>query len=138
MTSGVLATRFPPPLRFHKGYAWTTAILLAVEILIALFVRDRFIRPFLGDVLAVALVYCAFSAMLDIRPLHAAVLAFAVAAVIEFGLYLQVLRMVGLEGNVIARTVLGSGFDPLDFLAYLAGAIGVLAIEAALIVVERR
>ena len=132
MTSGALATRLRPPLRFHKGYASATAILLAVEIVIALFIRDRFVRPFLGDVLAVALVYCAFSAVLDLRPLHAAVLAFAVGAVIEFAQYLQVLRLVGLEGNAIARTVLGNGFDPRDFLAYLAGAIGVLAIEAAL------
>lgn len=124
------SARFRPPLRFRKGYAWATAILLTVEILIALFVRDSFVRPYLGDALAVALVYCAFSATLDLRPLPAAALAFAVAVVIEFGQYAQILRTVGLDGNVIARTVLGSGFDPHDFLAYAAGAIAVLAIEA--------
>jgi hypothetical protein len=131
LRSGEASTRFLPPFRLRKGYAWATAILLVVEILIALFVRDGFVRPHLGDALAVALVYCALSAALDLRPLHAAAFAFAVAAAIEFGQYLQVLRMVGLERNVVARTVLGSGFDPLDFLAYLTGAIGVLAIETA-------
>ncbi len=50
------AARLRPPLRFRKGYALAAAILLAIEILIALFVRDRLVRPYLGDALAVALV----------------------------------------------------------------------------------
>ena len=116
--------------RFRKGYALATAILLAVEVLIALFVDDRFVRPYLGDALAVVLVYCGLRATFDLNPLPAAALALAVAVVIEFGQYFQVLRMVGLEGNEIARTLLGSGFDLGDFVAYASGAIGVLAVEA--------
>ena len=130
LPSGDPAARFRPPLRFHKSYALAMAILLAVEILIALVVRDRFVRPYLGDALAVALVYCALRATLDMRPVPAAALALAIAVTIEFGQYFQVLSLIGLEGSRVATTVLGSGFDPRDFLAYAAGAIGVLAIEA--------
>lgn len=38
---------------FHKRimYAAAFLILLAAEVLIALFVRDRFIRPYGGDIL---------------------------------------------------------------------------------------
>lgn len=118
-------------LRFRKGYALAAAMLLAAEVVIALFFDDRFVRPYLGDALAVALVYCAFRATLDLRPLPAAALALAIAAAIEFGQYFEVLRLVGLERNALARTVLGSSFAPNDFLAYAAGAIGVLAVEAA-------
>ncbi len=133
MTSrtGDLPARFRSPLRFRKGYVLATAALLAVEVIIALFVRDRFVRPYFGDALAVALVYCALRAAIDLSARAAAALAFAVAAAIEFGQYLQILRLVGLEGNAIARTVLGSGFDLQDFIAYAAGALGVLAVEAA-------
>ena len=130
LRSGASAT-LRPPFRFRKGYALATAILLAVEILIALFVADRFVRPYLGDTLAVVLAYCTLRAALDLSARAAAALALAIAVVIELGQYLQILRMVGLERNAIATTVLGSGFDPHDFLAYTAGAIGVLAFEAA-------
>ena len=123
--------RFRSSLHFRQGYALATAILLLTEVLIALFVKDRFVRPYLGDTLAVALVYCALRATLDLRSLGAATLAIAVAVMIEFGQYFHVLRVVGLEGNLIARTVLGTGYEARDFFAYLAGAIGVLAIEAA-------
>ncbi len=69
------------------------------------------------------------------RPVAAAALALAIAVAIEFGQYFHVLRVIGMEGNEIARTLLGSGFDLGDFLAYAAGALGALAVEAAL---ERR
>ena len=122
---------FRAPLRFRKSYALATAILLAVEVLIALLVRDRFIRPYFGDTLAVALVYCAVRATLALKPLPAAALALAVAVVIELSQYFHLLRMVGLEGNALARTVLGTGFEPRDFLAYAAGAVGALAVDTA-------
>ncbi|MBO9698522.1 MAG: DUF2809 domain-containing protein [Sphingopyxis sp.] len=129
--SGNVSSHFRPLLRFRKGYALAAAALLAIEILIALLVDDSFVRPYFGDTLAVALVYCALRATLALRPFPAAALALAVAVVIEFGQYLHVLRLVGLEGNAFARTVLGTGFEPRDFLAYAAGALAVLAIEAA-------
>ena len=127
---GASSRRFRP-LRFRPGYAWATAILLAIEVVIALFVEDRFVRPYLGDSLAVALVYCAIRATLDLRPVPAAALALAVAAAIEFGQYFQVLHLLGLERNAIAATLLGSSFAPGDFVAYAVGAIGVLVVEAA-------
>ena len=38
-------------------YAAAFLILLAIEVLIALFVHDRFVRPYLGDVIVVIVVY---------------------------------------------------------------------------------
>ena len=40
-------------LVWRPGHALAAVILLVVEVLIALSVRDRFVRPYLGDVLAV-------------------------------------------------------------------------------------
>ena len=50
-------------------YAICFAGLFVVETLIALFVRDAFIRPYMGDVLVVILVYC-FVRMFITRPLR--------------------------------------------------------------------
>ena len=39
-------------------YLSAFAALLLIEVLIALFVHDAFVRPFIGDVLVVAVLYC--------------------------------------------------------------------------------
>ena len=43
---------------FRPIYFYWTIVLFFVEVLIALFVHDGIIRPFLGDVLVVILIYC--------------------------------------------------------------------------------
>jgi hypothetical protein len=105
------------------------AVLFIVEIGIALFVRDHFVRPYLGDVLAVILVYCGLRALSPLTPWQASLLAFGIAAAIEFGQLIGILDMLGLRGNPIARTVLGSGFEWKDFLAYGAGAVIPILVE---------
>ncbi len=104
-------------------------MLFAVEVIIALFVHDRFVRPYLGDVLAVVLVYCGLRALFALGPWPAAGIAFAVAAAIEFGQWFGLLDLLGLRGNAVARVVLGTGFDWKDFLAYGAGAALALIVE---------
>ena len=42
--------------RLHYGI--TFLILLMIEVVIAIYVHDDFIRPYIGDVLVVAVVYC--------------------------------------------------------------------------------
>jgi hypothetical protein len=46
-------------MTFRPAYALAALIIFAIEVCIALFVHDGFIRPYVGDVLAVALVYAA-------------------------------------------------------------------------------
>ncbi len=54
-----------PLLTFRPVYFTLTVILLVVEILIAVYVHDRFIRPYFGDVLVVILVYCFLKTFLN-------------------------------------------------------------------------
>jgi hypothetical protein len=79
--------------------------------------------------LAVMLVYCGLRAVLRIGVVPAAALALAIAFLVEFGQLIGILDMLGLRSNALARTVLGSGFDLKDLLAYTAGAAIVLAVE---------
>ncbi len=115
-------------LTWRWGYALAAALLFAVEVAIALYARDRFVRPYLGDVLAVILVYCGLQAVLPFRPLPAALLAFTIGAVIEIGQAVQVLDLLNVHNRVI-RVVLGGSFEWLDFLAYAAGASIALLVD---------
>ncbi|MEH3039350.1 MAG: DUF2809 domain-containing protein [Sphingomonas paucimobilis] len=116
-------------MRFDIRYAALTLVLLVLEIAIALFVRDAIIRPYVGDALAVVLVYTGLRTITRLSVVPATVLALLTAFVIEFAQYVRLLDHIGLSGNRWARTILGSGFDPQDFVAYTAGAVIVLLTE---------
>ncbi len=76
------------------------------------------------------LVYAALraAAPLGVRP--AALLATLVAFAIEISQYFHLVYLLGLGGSGIARAVLGTGFDPKDFGAYLIGTAAILIVEA--------
>jgi len=116
-------------LRFHKGYFLLTVLLLCTEILIALFLHDRFIRPYFGDFLVVILIYCfcrTFKAFPVIK-LAVAVLVFAYC--IEMLQYFRLLHRLRLQGSKLATTILGSSFEWTDMLAYTLGIILVIVLE---------
>lgn len=119
----------PRALTFRRGYALAAAALFAIEVGIALFVRDSLVRPYLGDTLAVMLVYAGLRAVTRLPVRAAAALALAVAVAVELGQFLGLLDRVGLRGNRLAETVLGTGFEVMDLVAYAAGALAILLIE---------
>lgn len=98
--------------------------------LIALFVHDRFIRPYLGDALVIGLIYLTLRAVTPLRVLPATALAVGIAFAVEFAQAFNLIDFLGLRENAFARIVLGSSYDLKDFAAYAAGGMGVLAIEA--------
>lgn len=119
-------------MTFRPGYAIAAFAIFAVEVLIALFVRDAFVRPYAGDMLAVILVYCALRAVTWLGIASAIAVTLAIALAIELAQLLSLLDVLGLRGNRLAATVLGGSFDWLDLVAYAAGAAIAAAIEAVL------
>ena len=109
-------------MTFRPAYALATVVVLVVEILIALYMRDAFIRPYGGDILAVVLVYLGLRAVTPMGVRSAALLALAVAFAIEFGQLFHVLDRLGLGHNRLLRVVLGGVFDVKDLACYVAGA----------------
>lgn len=102
-------------------YAICFAGLFVVETLIALFVRDAFIRPYMGDVLVVILVYC-FVRIFITRPLRWLPLwIFLFACCIETLQYLQLVTLLGLQNCTLARVVLGTSFSWGILFAMLLG-----------------
>ena len=113
-------------------YAVVAIVLFGVEVVIALFVRDEFIRPFVGDMLAVALVYAALRAVTPLRLLPALAVTLGIAFVIEFAQLFGPLAALGLADNQIARIIVGGVFDPLDLVAYSVAAQLIAAAEMGL------
>jgi len=112
-------------------YVAATLLLFAVEVLIAVFVHDAVIRPYAGDGIVVMLVYTVLRSATRLGASAAVVGAFLLACVVEFGQYIHLVDRIGLGRNGFARTVLGTQFEPMDFLAYAIGALVVLVGEWA-------
>lgn len=116
-------------LTWRPRYLAVSLALLAVLVYIAVDVRDAFVRPFLGDVLAVAWVYVTARVVLELPRHVVAAGALALACLLELGQYFELVTRLGLEEHALARTLLGATFDVLDLLAYALGWALVLGVE---------
>ena len=113
----------------RNAYALAALVILAIEVLIALFVRDAIVRPYVGDVLAVVLVYLVLRAVTPLGVIVAAGISLVIAVAVEVAQALNLLGALGLSDNTLARVILGGSFDWLDIAAYTTGALIVLAVE---------
>lgn len=114
---------------FNLKYFFFASVIFIVEVLIALFVRDKFIRPYFGDYLVVILIYCAIRSFIKISPVKLSISVFLFACFIEVLQYFKIADSLGLSGNEIAKTVIGYGFEWWDIIAYTLGVATVLVLE---------
>lgn len=119
-------------MRMSRRYASLFALLLLIEVLIALYVDDPFVRPYLGDSLAVVALYCLVLVFVELPKQRALLGVFVFACALEFAQYLRLVERLGLQHNRPLRIVIGTVFSPLDLLAYAAGALLVVLLEWAL------
>jgi hypothetical protein len=116
-------------MRFRLSYAIAAILVFLTEICIVLYVHDAVIRPYVGDSLAVILLYLGLRAVTPMRVLPAVLVALGIAFAIEFGQMFHLIDMLGLRGNRIARFVLGGYFDVRDLFCYSAGTAAILITE---------
>jgi hypothetical protein len=104
-------------------------ILLIVEIYIALFIHDNIVRPFVGDVLVVGVIYFfirSFINKLRCLPMY----VFLFACLIEAGQYFNLVSILHMESFKAARIIIGSNFDFNDIFCYFVGTILIFVYEA--------
>ena len=116
-------------LTFNRKYFYLTILLFLIEVCIAVFIDDQFIRPFMGDVLVVILLYCLVKSFWKIRSNVAALSIFVFACVIEGFQYLNLIDKLGLRQYKLLAIILGTTFDWKDIFAYALGTVIVLAWE---------
>lgn len=105
-----------------KRYITGFLLLLAVEILIALFVHDNFIRPYIGDVIVVWVVYCFVKIFLPkINSYLTAAGVMIFAFIVEFLQYIHIVDILGLGDIKFFRVLIGTSFSTVDLLCYAVG-----------------
>jgi hypothetical protein len=117
-------------LRWSAIYtAWALA-LLSVEILIGRYASDSLIRPYLGDVLVIPLLYCLIvSIWQSRRPARLPWLVFGFALAVEAAQALHIADLLGFTRPSLIRTIIGTHADPLDIVAYAVGTALIIAFE---------
>lgn len=109
------------PLKFKINYFLVTILIFGIEILIALFAHDRMIRPYIGDLLVVILLYCFVKSFADTPVFATAISVLLFSYMVEILQYFKIINILGLQDCAIARIVMGTSFEWIDLIAYTAG-----------------
>lgn len=103
-------------------------VLLGIEICIALFVHDNLVRPYIGDVLAVGVVYCMVKILFVKRTPWLPLYVFLFSAMVELLPFIEWVRTIG-ESNRILGIIIGSVFDWKDIVCYAVGCLIIAVIS---------
>ena len=115
--------------KFSPFYAFSALLLFIAEVLIALFVHDQFIRPYIGDFLVVILIYCFVKSFLNTPVVPTALGVLVFAYTVELLQYFRIVELLGLQHSKAARIIIGSSFEWQDLLAYTLGILVVVLVE---------
>ncbi|MEA5257620.1 DUF2809 domain-containing protein [Arcicella aquatica] len=116
-------------LKFNWNYFIVASLLFIVEVLIAMFAHDQFIRPYFGDFLVVILIYCFVKSFLDTPVFKTAIAVLVFSFTLEILQYFDIVTKMGLGHSKFARTVIGTSFEWIDLIAYTLGIAFVIYVE---------
>lgn len=104
-------------------YALAFVILLFIEVMIALYVRDSFVRPYVGDMLVVIAIYCFIRIFIPDKICLLPLYIFIFATGVEILQYFNIVEILGLENNTFFSLLIGSVFDIKDIGCYGVGCL---------------
>ncbi|MBK8735924.1 MAG: DUF2809 domain-containing protein [Saprospiraceae bacterium] len=117
-------------LKFNSRYFALALLILVVEILIAIYVHDSFIRPYIGDLLVVIFIYCFLKSFVSLSTSKAALYVLLFSYFVEALQYFRIVQHLGFQRNNLARIIIGTSFDWKDILMYTIGIVTVVIIES--------
>lgn len=110
-------------MQINMKYIFAFFVLLIMEIIIALFVNDAIIRPYIGDVLVVILLYTLIRGIVQKSIRFLPVYLFIFASTVELAQYYRIVYILHLQDNKVISTMIGTSFDIKDVLCYLIAAV---------------
>ena len=116
-------------IKFNAAYFRFASFIFTIETLIALYVHDTIIRPYIGDVLVVILIYCFIKSFLEVKVFPTALFVLLFAFTVELLQYINIVEKLGLQHSKIARIIIGTSFSWVDILTYIVGIFVVIAVE---------
>ena len=104
--------------KFNLKYFLIFLSIFIVEVIIAIYIKDNFIRPYFGDYLVIFLVYYFLLSFINFDKNKIALSVLVFAFTVEIIQYFQVLSYFNLEKNRILRIVAGNTFSFEDLFIY--------------------
>ena len=102
-------------------YSVATLVLLLLIIFIALFVHDRFVRPYGGDVLITIFICCFVRIFFPDKIKLLPIWVFLFAVAVEVGQYFGIVDIIGLGHIRFFRILIGTSFSWADIICYAVG-----------------
>ena len=109
--------------KFDKKSFSIAIIIFLIEVIIALYIKDKIIRPFVGDILVVIFIYYFIKAFINTKTINIAIFTLFFSFVVEILQYFNFVEMIGLGHNKAARIIIGTSFSWIDLLCYFVGFI---------------
>lgn len=119
-------------MRFNTYYCAWSIILFLIELYIALYIDDNFIRPYIGDLLVVILIYAIVRAFFKVSIMTAAIGVLIFSFAVEVLQSFKIVEILGLGASQLARTIIGTTFSWEDLVAYSIGIIILLCFEKSI------
>lgn len=104
-------------------YSILFVTLVIVEVLIALFVDDKIIRPYVGDILVVIVLYMLVRIIIPEKCKLLPLYIFIFSVMVELLQYMKIVEILGLQNNRFMSVLMGSVFDIKDIVCYGIGCV---------------
>lgn len=91
------------------------------------------IRGFVGDIIVTILIYCFVKIFIDFNPLKLSVAVLVFSYLVEVLQYFNLIDIIGLGNNQIARIIIGATFDYRDLFAYTLGILIIYFIDSRML-----
>jgi hypothetical protein len=116
-------------INFNKIYFLIALLILLIEVLIGLYMRDTLIRPYGGDFLVVILLYCIVKSFADTPVFITAIGVLLFAYVVEISQHFQLVQLLGFGNSRLAVMLMGTSFSFTDMMVYTMGIFLVIVTE---------
>lgn len=116
-------------MKINMKYIFAFLVLFITEIIIALFVNDAIIRPYVGDILVVILMYVLIRGIVQKSIKFLPVYLFLFAFTVELAQYYRIVYILHLQNNKVISTIIGTSFDIKDVLCYLIATVIIIIWE---------
>ena len=97
-------------------------ILLCIEIFIAVYIHDDIIRPYIGDIIVIPVLYSLIRIFIPEKCRLMPLYIFIFSVFTEFMQYIKIMDILHIE-NKILRTIMGTSFSYVDIICYFIGTI---------------
>lgn len=118
---------------FKPKYLLFAIFIFITEVLIALYVHDNFIRPYVGDFLVVVFLYALVRSFWNKSGFTVAICVLIFSFAVEIAQYFNFVELIGLQDNKIARIIIGTTYHWKDLVAYVLGVLAIYWIDISYI-----